>query len=489
MTDLDRLVNACLLPVVPCAETQQWVPKLLEAGLAGVVLIPGTQGEGEAAEGVAVTARALRAAYPDMLIALDEEGGDVTVLEHASGSSYPGGLALGTADDLALTARVATSIALDLLAAGANLALAPSLDVNSEDANPVIGVRAFGREPELVSRHGAAFITALQAAGVASAAKHYPGHGATSVDSHLGLPVVRCDQDTFERRELAPFAAAVTAGVRCLMTAHVLFPELDPDRPATLSRVLLHDLLRGELGFEGVLLNTVLAMEAGRPAEETGALAVRALAAGSDLLLVPPGNGEEDCAIVRTAVVRAIRAGELDLARVEQAAARVAALALPAPAAEPAGGHDRSVGLEAARRAVRASGQVGLTAPATVIDLGSGHHSVAAAASWSLAAHLPEAVVSRSVPVGPDGPTVEAVREQAADGPVVVAVRDAHRTPWQQVWLAGFLAARPDAVTVALGLPLDADLAAPGPAIRSYGSAPVNARAAAELLFPWHAPR
>ena len=489
MTDLDRLVNACLLPVVPCAEAQQWVPKALEAGLAGVVLIPGAQGEGAAA-GVAATARALRAAYPDMLIALDEEGGDVTVLEHASGSSYPGGLALGTADDLALTGRVATSIALDLLAAGANLALAPSLDVNSEDANPVIGVRAFGREPELVSRHGAAFITALQAAGVASAAKHYPGHGATSVDSHLGLPVVHCDRDTFERRELAPFAAAVTAGVRCLMTAHVLFPELDPDQPATLSRLLLHDLLRGGLGFEGVLLNTVLAMEAGRPAEETGALAVQALAAGSDLLLVPPGNGEEDCAIVRAAVVRAIRAGELDLARIEQAAARVAALALPAPApaAGPVGGHDRSVGLEAARRAVRASGQVGLTAPATVIDLGSGPHSVAAAASWSLAAHLPAAVVSRSVSVGRDGPTVESVREQAADGPVVVAVRDAHRTPWQQAWLAGFLAARPDAVTVALGLPLDADLA-PGPAIRSYGSAPVNARAAAELLFPWHAPR
>jgi len=481
VTELDQLINACLLPVVHCDEVPTWVPKALDDGLAGVVLLPDT-GDEEADLRVTETARALRAHHKNILIAADEEGGDVTVLEHTTGSSYPGSLALGTADDPELTARVAGAIAADLLAAGFNLDLAPSLDVNSEAGNPVIGVRAFGADPERVARHGTAFIMALQAAGVASAAKHFPGHGATVTDSHRGLPVVECDLDTFERRELAPFAAAVAAGVRCLMTGHVLFPQLDQDHPATLSRLLLHDLLRGELGFEGVLLNTVLAMEAGRPAAETGALAVRALAAGSDLLLVPPGGGEDACAIVRAVINKAVEARELETARLEEAAARVRALALPAPAGA-VGTADRAVGLEAARRAVRSTGPVALGGPATLIEFDAESRSVAAAAPRRLSSQLPDAAVARTVHVGPGGPSPEVVLAQAVGGPAVVAVIDAHRVPWQRAWLGAFLAARPDAVTVALGLPEDADQAT-GPAIRTYGSAPVNARVAAELLWP-----
>ena len=181
----------------------------------------------------------------------------MTRLEAASGSSYPGNAALGVVDDAELSESVAASLGAELADAGVNLDFAPVADVNTNPQNPVIGIRSFGSDAELVSRHVAAFVRGLQRAGVAACAKHFPGHGDTSVDSHLALPLV----DSLDPRALEPFRAAIAAGVRSLMTAHIVVRSIG-DEPATMSREVLHDLLRVELGFDGVVVTDALEMKA-----------------------------------------------------------------------------------------------------------------------------------------------------------------------------------------------------------------------------------
>ncbi|HCU52470.1 MAG TPA: glycoside hydrolase family 3, partial [Micromonosporaceae bacterium] len=320
MTALDRLVNACLLPGFDGTEVPSWVDTALADGLAGVLLFPHNL---DGPDAIRQLATAVRADHPDALVAIDEEGGDITRLEYRTGSRYPGNLALGVVDDLALTREVAAAIGADLVAAGVNYNLAPSLDVNSDPDNPVIGVRSFGPDPELVAAHGAAYIRAMRDAGIATAAKHFPGHGATVVDSHHALPVIDCDLETFHRRELAPFVAAIEAGVPSLMIAHAVYQTVDPGIPATLSRKILHDLVRTELGYQGVLLSTAPALEAADGLASVVATSVRSLQAGADLLLLGPADGEQLCAGIRAAVTDAVREGELDVATLEAAAARV----------------------------------------------------------------------------------------------------------------------------------------------------------------------
>src|SRR5918996_2687555 len=203
----------CLLPGFAGLEAPEWLRRRLSEGLGGVVLFARNVRDREQ---VAALTAALRAERPDLLVAIDEEGGDVTRLEAASGSSYPGNHALGAVDDLELTEQVAAAIGSDLAGVGINLDLAPVADVNTNPQNPVIGVRSFGADPELVARHVAAFVSGLQRVGVAACAKHFPGHGATEQDSHEELPTV---SEGLENA-LLPFRAAVDGGVRCVMTAH-----------------------------------------------------------------------------------------------------------------------------------------------------------------------------------------------------------------------------------------------------------------------------
>jgi beta-N-acetylhexosaminidase len=469
VNELERLVNACLLPGYTGSEPPAWVHSALADGVAGVALFPANLDGGRQA--VVRHTRALRQTAPDALIALDEEGGDVTRLDYETGSAYPGNLALGEIDDLTLTADVASAIAADLKACGVNFNLAPTIDVNSDPDNPIIGVRSFGARPELVSAHGSAFIKSMQDGGIAVCAKHFPGHGDTVSDPHHSLPIVDCSLETFRERELAPFVSAIKAGVRAMMTAHVVYPAIDPDNPATLSRRVLHDLVRDELGYEGVLLSSAIAIEVGQGNPDIGEVAVRALKAGSDLLLLGPTDGEQLSAVIRAAVVDAVRDGTLPLQTLKTAAARVAALrAAAAP---------RRLGLEAARRAIRVDGPVALTAPAVVAELRAGGNALGEA-HWSLADRLSALGATRSTTlIGADGPAPGDILPP--DAPVVLVVRDAYRTAWQQAWLSEALAIRPDAIVVAVGMPDDVtpDIKA---SIRTYGAGEVNIEAAAEKL-------
>jgi beta-N-acetylhexosaminidase len=218
-------------------------------------------------------------------ISVDQEGGKVARLK-APVLELPPMRVLAAKDDLELTTRVGEELGRQLAALGFNLDFAPVMDVDSNPDNPIIGDRSFGRDPRTVMRHGVAFIRGLQSAGVLGCAKHYPGHGDTAVDSHLDLPVVDADPARLAEIELPPFRAASGAGVATMMTAHVVYRGIDPAVPATFSRTICTDLLRGQIGFEGVLFSDDLEMGAIAKHGRIEDAAIQAIAAGCDVLLV-----------------------------------------------------------------------------------------------------------------------------------------------------------------------------------------------------------
>jgi beta-N-acetylhexosaminidase len=479
VSEIDRLVNACLLPGFAGGDVPpEWVHDALQDGLAGIVVY-GTNLVDDGAIGRIATS--VREVAPDALVGIDEEGGDVTRLDYLRGSAYPGNLALGIVDDVDLTYQVASAIAADLAANGVNYNLAPDVDVNSDPQNPVIGVRSFGADATRVAAHGVAYIKGMQDAGIATSAKHFPGHGATVADSHHALPVIDADLETFRRRELPPFIAAIEAGTTSIMTAHIVFKALDDEQPGTLSRRILHGILREELGYEGVLITDALDMAAVAGPHGIAGAAVRAFIAGADLLLLGSVDGEQYCAEIRSGIAEAIRQGCLDVKVLEAAAARVEKLRAWAVPRDRVG-VEKSIGLIAARRATTLSGDTLLGGPATVVNISAPANLAVSEAHWSLAEQLvPFSLLAAEISVTEGGPVVDEVLDSLAPGPVILVVRDAYRRAWQRAWVSAFLAARPDATLVAIGMPEDAKLT-PGPSVCTYGAGRVNLQAAAEAL-------
>ncbi len=220
---------------------------------------------------------------PPLFVAIDQEGGNVGRLPQPF-TTVPSQMAQAATGDPETAAECATITAQQLRAFGINTNFAPVLDVNNNARNPVIGVRAFGSDPETVDRFGRAALEGYKEAGVIATAKHFPGHGDTTVDSHLRLPIVRHDRARLDEIELAPFRAAIAAGVPAIMTAHIVFPHLD-DLSATLSRTILTDLLRSELGFDGVIYTDALEMRALRDRYTLAESSVLSKAAGADVVL------------------------------------------------------------------------------------------------------------------------------------------------------------------------------------------------------------
>lgn len=338
-------------PAVTVEEDARRVEALLErCPLGGLVLF-----NGSAAETPQTLARLqARSRYP-LLIAADMERGagqalrGATVFPHAMAYS-----ALGDAAE-ALVEASARTAAREALAGGIHVTFAPVADVNRNAQNPIIATRAFGNEPEPVARLVRAYLRGCQAEGVLAAAKHFPGHGSTSEDSHTELPVVKSTRAEWEATDCVPFRAAIEADVDLVMTAHLAVPALDESgRPATLSRPILHGVLREALGFRGPVITDSLLMGAIRNTHPgVGEQAVALLQAGVDLLLdVPDPEAAVD------GLVRAVEAGDLPEARLDEAVRRVwtlkervadrfgaAVFADPASAASPA-----QIGAEAHRR-------------------------------------------------------------------------------------------------------------------------------------------
>jgi beta-N-acetylhexosaminidase len=256
-------------------------------------------------------------------IAVDQEGGPVVRV--ADGNLVlPGNMALGATRDATLAKEAGLAQGIDLRRLGFSMNLAPVLDVNINPNNPVIGARAFGDDVGLVASLGAAFVVGQQEAGLATVAKHFPGHGPVDVDSHRALPVVRA-QEAIAREQLVPFAAAMAQGLDGMMTAHVAVPSLAQDEvPATLSPKLLGGVLRNELGFRGLVLTDELEMDAIDRRYGVGQAAVRALIAGADMVLVPWSDVKKR--EVREALLAAVRQGTLTRPRLEEAVTRIIAL-------------------------------------------------------------------------------------------------------------------------------------------------------------------
>ncbi|MFD5419700.1 glycoside hydrolase family 3 protein [Streptomyces sp. NPDC127069] len=433
----------------------------------------------------ALTAQ-LRRERDEVLVAIDEEGGDVTRLEVRGGSSFPGNLALGAVDDTELTREVARELGRRLAECGVNFNWAPSADVNSNPDNPVIGVRSFGADTALAARHTAAYVEGMQAAGVAACTKHFPGHGDTNVDSHHALPRIDVDLDTLQARELIPFKAAIEAGTKAVMSAHILVPALDPTRPATLSPQILTGLLRKELGYEGLIVTDGMEMNAiaGTYGIERGS--VLAIAAGADAICVGGGLCDEATVLrLRDALVAAVREGTLPEERLADAADRVRALAgwtlRARPDAQPEGSRASGIGLEAARRALAVSGTPAPVAAPYVATLAPvANIAVGDETPWGVAEELAALLPGTVSGVFPEGSAAGDVLAAAGDRTVVAVVRDAHRHPWMTQALDALVAARPDTVVVEMGLPR----AEPRGSlhIATHGAARVCGRAAAEVI-------
>jgi beta-N-acetylhexosaminidase len=290
-----------------------------EFDLGGVVLFGRNCVEPAQVAELAYELRRLGPEQP-LWVAVDQEGGRVARLKRPF-TEWPPMAALGRAGDEGLARRFAAALAAELRAVGISLDLAPVLDVPTDPRNTVIGDRALGDAPDIVARLGRAIVQELQSGGVAACAKHFPGHGATSADSHEELPVIDLPPERFRAVEFVPFRAAIEAGVTAIMVGHLLVPAFDEAHPASLSPAIVGKLLRDELGFGGLVVTDDLEMKAVSGREAVERAAVKALAAGCDLLLVCGTDHDRQVAVLE-AIIHALEENVVPRTQVEEALAR-----------------------------------------------------------------------------------------------------------------------------------------------------------------------
>lgn len=432
---------AVLLPGFAGTELPDWLAARLRAGLGGVCIFGGNIASLDQLRRLTT---AIRAANPRALIAIDEEGGDVTRLYYDQGSPYPGNALLGRIDDLTATAAVASAVGWALRDVGVNLNFAPDVDINSNPDNPVIGVRSFGVDAAAVAGHSAAWITAHEATGVAVSAKHFPGHGDTALDSHLSLPVIDLPLEALRERELVPFAAAIAAGARSIMSSHILLPQLDPTAPATFSRRILQELLREELGFEGVIVSDALDMVGASGELGIAEAAVRAISGGCDLLCIGTDNTDEQLGEIAAALDAAVADGRLPVGRLDDAAARNLALAASLAADEAA--------IAVPERITR---EFPLEPTIAAFDVREG---VVVAGDRTIIAL--ETAANIAVGFAPWGPRVDARLGEGdvlpgVSGQVVLVGKANHRHAWVRALVDTVRVSHPSVVVVDMGWPSD----------------------------------
>lgn len=342
---LERLAHQVLIVGFEGHDAPEETLALVRSGAGGVILFARNVASPEQ---VAELNRVFKSAAPGPLLSsVDQEGGRVARLREPW-TVWPSMRQLGETGDVALAHEVGRVLGVELKACGFDLDYAPVLDVDSNPDNPIIGDRAFARDPHVVAELGAALVTGLQALKVAACGKHFPGHGDTAQDSHLTLPRLPHGLERLRALELLPFRRAVEAGVATIMTAHVVFEALDPDVPATMSAKAIDGVLRGELGFGGVVISDDLEMKAVADGFALAEVVERALNAGVDAFLACRSLELQHEVVGH--IVRAVESGRVPGQRLEQAAARMQALQQsyacearqidPLAAARLAGSHD-----------------------------------------------------------------------------------------------------------------------------------------------------
>ncbi len=485
MTDdaeIRRLALACFLPGFVGQNPPGWLLDGLSDGLGGVILFGSNLGEGSAVS--TLTRRLREVAGRDVVVGLDEEGGDVTRLDTVRGSAVPGAAALGWLADPVATEAVYASIGARLAEAGITLNLAPVADVNVDPRNPVIGVRSFSANPAVAASQVGAAVRGIQRAGVAACAKHFPGHGATSADSHHEVATVDRSVAEIKAVELLPFRAAISAGSRAVMTGHLLVPALD-SQVATVSSAITTGLLRESLGFTGTVLTDALEMAA--IASTMGMVEgfVAALIAGADAIETGALNYPELLRQVPDAVLAAVHNGRLEIERLRDAARRTVLLASPGqppvidPAKDLAGVADRCV---------QVVGRLPLLSRPLVLECRTPNGMATGALPWSFADQVAERFPGTDALIVDSPVEVGQIRAAAAGRSLVAVIRDLGRHGWQQSVILAAAAhriERGDAVLVDVGWPAELPEVVAGlPLLRTRGIAPGLLAAAAHRLLP-----
>jgi len=432
-----------------------------------------------------------------LFIAVDQEGGPVVRLTEGA-TVFPSNMAVGASDSLDNARLEAEVVAGELKAVGVNLNLAPVLDVNSNPNNPVIGLRSYGSSPERVAELGSAAIRAYAMNGIIATAKHFPGHGDTSVDSHVGLPVVSHDLAHLQANELLPFRAAIAAGVPAIMTAHVEVPALEPTPglPATLSSRVLSGLLRQEMGFQGLVITDSMTMGAVVTQYGIQQATVLAFQAGADVLAfgADPGHTPAEQRAAQQGLLNAVRSGTISEQRLDESVRRILLTKArygvldwqPANVDAVA----ELVGTPANQQAARDLAQSSITLVRNEKGLLPLRADQPVLLVWPRAAGELGAALQayhRNLTVLPISldPTVDEIQqaaEAAAEAAVtVVATDDVSQHP-AQAQLVEALAGRP-LIVAAIGVPYDF-MAFPtvGCYLVSYGSVPVSLEALARVL-------
>ncbi len=449
------------------AEAQ--LDELRDFGPGGVILFAPNIGSGADLRELVTAIRAFDGLAP--LVAIDQEGGRVArIADESLVAPVPSAMALGACGDASVTEALGVRTGRDLARLGFSVNFAPCGDLALDPRNVVIGTRSYGEAPYDVARHAAAFARGLERGGVAAAIKHFPGHGATQVDSHLALPHTDVDAATLRMRDLVPFGTAISSeAISIVMTAHIVVDAIDPDVPATLSPRVLTGLLRGELGYDGVIATDCLEMEAIAGTIGTTEGALRALAAGADLLVISHSLAGAKAAVARIAA--AVEEGSLPRTRLEAAAARVRALreryATPMPCADAL---DDGLALRAMCAAVTvirgdlrlADGKpvTVISFEGTIVDGAAGPSTETPSLHAALRARRWKSEVMR-VPLEPDDDDLDLLLSHLpslGDRNFVVVMRRAHLYSRQRAAIDRILATVPGTILISAREPHDAAL-------------------------------
>lgn len=435
------------------SDVRRVAEEITEYRLGGVCYFPGRP-DGQLPDEVAAITGALQDAAPlPLLISVDQEGGQVARMRRGF-SLFGSAMAMGALNDPAAVRQAARISAEEMRAVGVNHIFAPTADVNSNPANPVIGIRSFGADPAAVAALVTEVVAGYHEGGVAATVKHFPGHGDTATDSHLGLPVLERAEENWRVADRPPFEAAIAAGVDAVMGGHLVLRFAD-DEPATYSHRILTGLLRDELGFTGLCCSDALEMEGAVGDRDQDELVVDALLAGVDQLLMPrsiPG--------AVAALRRAVDEGRVPMERLDEACLRVLALkeargllgeAEPEKRSRVRVGRELAFATELARRSVTVRGSVESVKPGTNVLMVGDHTLVK-----DLRAALEERGCWITV-AGPERWTDDELPTRAAGfDSVFVVTRDAWKSPDSNPPVADLLDAVPAAQLIAAGTPYDA---------------------------------
>lgn len=445
------------------------------------------------------------APHVPLVVAIDQEGGNVTRVE-APATEYPSAMALGAGRSTA-DARTAAAInGRELRAMGVNQNFAPVADVNSNPLNPVIGARSFSADPALASSMVAAQVRGYQDGRrfetVSSSAKHFPGHGDAATDSHTGLPVINRSAEQWRAVDLPPFQAAIDAGIDSIMTAHIQFPSLDPTGvPATLSRPILTELLRDELGYDGVIVTDALGMQGVREMFGDAEIPVLALEAGVDQLLMPV-----DLTLAMDSVLAAVRSGRISETRIDESARRILAQKwqrgiISHPMVDESE-LDSRVGTPRNEAAVQAltdrtvtllrddAGVLPLNAPSRVLVAGVGDTVNQAKSPQQLAAALGPAATALPTGTRPSEAVItQAVAASANADVVILLTNNLSAFTQQRTLLTRLMATGKPVVAVATQVPYDAGFVAAPTWLATYSWRGVSMNSLAKVLMGETSPR